>query len=214
MIWVISHHPAKPCDLTMIHDPGAWYDSHAPELARSYEAIDPAQLHAWLHDLLPTPGAAALDVGAGTGRDAAWLESLGFEVVAVEPSAAMRAQATALHPDATVRWIADALPRLPEARRLGMRFDLILLSAVWMHVPEADRAAAFDTLMTLLTPGGLLAITLRLGPSAPERGMHPVTEAEVERLAQERGAHVQRRVEAEDRQGRGEVRWVQVAVRA
>lgn len=198
----------------MHHDPLPWYDAHAPELARSYEAIDAAQLHGWLSDLLPEPGAAALDVGAGTGRDAAWLASLGFDVVAVEPSAAMRAQASALHPDAAVRWLDDALPELAKVGRQPGSFDLILLSAVWMHVPEADRERAFHTLFGLLKPGGLVAITLRLGPAAPERGMHPVSEAEIERLARESGARVVRRAEAEDRQGRSEVRWVQLAVRA
>ena len=198
----------------MPHDPITWYNAHAPEIAPGYEAIDAVQLHGWLTDLLPPAGAAALDVGAGTGRDAVWLASLVFDVVAVEPSAAMRAQAAALHPKAVVRWIDDALPDLAQVRRLQRSFDLILLSAVWMHVPEADRERAFHTLLELLKPGGLLAITLRLGPAAPERGMHPVSEAEIERLARGNGAAVERKVAAEDRQGRSDVRWVQMAIRA
>ena len=198
----------------MPHDSIAWYDAHAPEIAPGYEAIEAAELHGWLADLLPPAGATALDVGAGTGRDAAWLASLGFDVVAVEPSAAMRAQAVALHPDAGVRWLDDALPDLARVRRLKRSFELILLSAVWMHVPEADRERAFRALVGLSQPGGLLAITLRLGPAAPERGMHPVSEAEIERLALESGAFVERKVAAEDRQGRAEVRWVQMAVRS
>ena len=36
----------------------------------------------------------ALDVGAGSGRDAAWLASLGYEVVAAEPAAGMRREAS------------------------------------------------------------------------------------------------------------------------
>ena len=197
----------------MPHDPIAWYDANAPELARTYEAIEAAHLHAWLRDLLPQAGAAALDVGAGTGRDAAWLASQGFDVVAVEPSNAMREQALALHPTASVRWVGDALPELRQVLRMGLSFDLILLSVVWMHVPEAERARAFRKLVTLLKPGGLLAITLRLGPAAEDRGMHPVSEAELERLARAHGAFVERRVQAPDRLGRGEVTWVQVAIR-
>jgi protein-L-isoaspartate O-methyltransferase len=34
----------------------------------------------------------ALDVGSGAGRDAAWLASLGYDVVAVEPAAGMRVE--------------------------------------------------------------------------------------------------------------------------
>jgi len=195
------------------HDPIAWYDAHAPELARTYEAIEAAHVHAWLLDLLPQAGAAALDIGAGTGRDAAWLASQGFEVVAVEPSNAMRDQALALHPEASVRWVGDALPDLRQVLRMGLSFDLILLSAVWMHVPGTERARAFRKLVTLLKPGGLLAITLRLGPAAEDRGMHPVTEAELERLARAHGAFVERRVETQDQLGRADVTWVQVAIR-
>lgn len=196
------------------HDPPAWYDTHAPELARSYETIEAAQLHGWLADLLPPAGSAALDVGAGTGRDAAWLASRGFDVLAVEPSRAMREQAVALRPEARVRWVDDALPELARVLRTGLSFDLVLLSAVWMHVPEADRERAFNALFRLLKPGGLLAITLRFGPADPERGMHAVCEEEVARLAHARGAVVLRTVEAPDRQGRAEVRWVQMALKA
>lgn len=197
----------------MSHDPLTWYDAHAPDLAKTYESLDAATLHAWLSDLLPRAGATALDVGAGTGRDATWLASRGLEVVAAEPSKAMREEALGLRPESNVRWVDDALPGLPQTLRTGVRFDLILLSAVWMHVPEAQRAQAFHTLMTLLKPGGLLAITLRLGPAAEERGMHPVSEAEIERFTLAHGAFVERRVEARDRLDRGEVSWVQMAIR-
>lgn len=39
-----------------------------------------------------------------------------------------------------------------------MAFDLILLSAVWMHVPPSSRDRAFRKLITLLKLGGLLAM--------------------------------------------------------
>jgi hypothetical protein len=48
-----------------------WYDKNAAGLAVAYEAIDSASLHAWLDGLLPAAPALVLDVGAGTGRDAA-----------------------------------------------------------------------------------------------------------------------------------------------
>lgn len=49
----------------------AWYEAHAPELVPRYEAVRPEKLHDWLVDLLPDRPALLLDVGAGTGRDAA-----------------------------------------------------------------------------------------------------------------------------------------------
>ena len=200
--------------LTMMPaNPSSWYDTHAPELARTYESIEAEHVHGWFADLLPAEGGLALDIGAGTGRDAAWLASRGLDVVAVEPSSAMREQAVALHPGARVRWVSDSLPDLRQVLRMGLKFDLILLSAVWMHVPESERARAFRKIVALLKPGGLIAITLRSGPADAERAIYPVSDAEVEQLARAHGAYVERRVAAPDGLGRTEVSWVQLTIR-
>ncbi len=116
------------------------YEQHASQLATQYESLAFEDLHAELIDLLPAPGTTILDVGAGSGRDAAWLASRGYHVVAVEPSNAMRAQGRTLHSSPYIHWVADSLPELTQVGRLGLTFDFILLSAVWMHVPPASRA--------------------------------------------------------------------------
>lgn len=194
-------------------DPVCWYDTHATELAKTYESIEAGRVHAWLADLLPTDPGIALDVGAGTGRDAAWLNQRGFDVVAAEPSRAMREQASRLRPDSKVTWVLDGLPDLREVLRMGLSFDFILLSGVWMHVPMAERSRAFRKLVTLLKPGGLLVITLRLGPAEADREMLPVSEEEIERLARDHGAYIERRRTEADKLGRPDVTWVQLAVR-
>lgn len=190
-----------------------FYDHHAPQLTEQYEALSSAKVHEWLVDLLPKGKALALDVGAGSGRDASWLAGMGFEVVAVEPSSGMRAEAKRLHPETNIQWIDDDLPDFQITQRLGLSFDFILLSAVWMHLPPADRPRAFRKLMNLLKPGGLLAITLRIGPAAPERSMFAVSEEEIESFAKDHGAYVQKRVMTQDEGGRVEISWIQLAVR-
>ena len=134
-------------------------------------------------------------------------------MVAVEPSASMRTVASQLHPETSVRWIADSLPALSAITKSGMSFDLILLSAVWMHVPASDRPRAFRKVINLLNPGGLIAITLRHGPDADERAIYPVSLVELETLVRGHGAFVERSVEAKDELGRSDVRWTQVAIR-
>ncbi len=190
-----------------------WYDANAPTIAHTYESLEADRLNAWMADLLPTSRGAALDVGAGSGRDAAWLALRGLDVVAVEPSNSMREQAISLHPSAPVRWLRDALPDLREVLRTGLVFDVILLSAVWMHVAPADRARAFRKLVSLMKPGGMLAITLRIGPPDAARVMYPVTEDEVEQLARANGAFVERKSRTPDELGRAEISWVQIVVR-
>jgi SAM-dependent methyltransferase len=142
----------------------AWYDANAASAAARFEAHDAAELNGWLTEVLPKTPAVILDVGAGSGRDAAWLSAQGYEVLAIEPSAAMRAEAQRLHPRENFRWLDDGLPNLTAAIRAGLSADAILLSAVWMHVRPADRPRAFRKLVSLLRPGGLLAITLQDGP--------------------------------------------------
>src|SRR3974390_1607389 len=197
----------------MTFDAVRWYDQNISLVSPRYESVAAETVYRWLVDLLPNAPALVLDVGAGTGRDAAWLVSRGLEVIAVEPSGAMRAEAERLHPSPSIRWIADSLPSLNHVLRLGLSFDVILLSAVWMHVLPADRARAFRKLVTLLKPGGCMAITLRHGPAEPERGIHAASQAEIEHLARGHGAFVERATESRDELGRDTVNWTQLVVR-
>ncbi|MGY2733623.1 methyltransferase domain-containing protein [Sphingomonas sp. UYP23] len=187
----------------------AAYGHQAEALAPGYEAVSSA---AMLGDSLagltaPVKGSMALDVGAGTGRDAAWLLSLGYEVVAVEPAAGMRRIAAELHTHAGIRWIDDALPALDQVHGLGISFDLVLASAVWQHVRPEDRGRALRKLATLTKPGGSLVVTLREGPSPADRPMHPTSAGEIEALARSHGMEVLRITAALDHRGRAEVSW-------
>jgi SAM-dependent methyltransferase len=187
------------------------YEQGFAEFAARYEAVDPAVLHARLTPFLPARPGLALDVGAGTGRDAAWLAGLGWEVWAAEPAPAFRALGERVHPTSSIHWLDDRLPGLELVRRLSLVFDLVWLSAVWMHVAPEDRRSAFRRLTTLLRPSGRLVISLRLGPADPGRAMHPVSLAEVERLALEHGLMIRAVVDQADELGRTAISW-QVAV--
>ena len=190
------------------------YERSARELASRYESVEAGTVHGAFAASLPRgDDRLALDVGAGSGRDAAWLASLGFDVVAVEPSAAMRREGRSRHPEQAIRWIDDRLPALDRVHQLGLGFDLILVSAVWMHVALPDRPRAFRKLSTLLKPGGVMLISLRRGPPDPGRPMWPVNLGEIEALAQAQGLNIQKIVETRDQLGRDAVRWTNVCLR-
>ena len=190
-----------------------YYDQHATALTEQYEALAPEAVHHWLIDLMPTGnGLKALDVGAGSGRDAAWLASRGYAVWAVEPSEGMRLQGQQLHATSRITWVEDDLPKLDAITALNQGYDFILLSAVWMHVAPEQRASAFEALVQLLGLNGILAITLRCGPTPAERAMYEVSEQEVRHLADRFGVKVLRCVTAPDQSGRSEISWIQMAL--
>jgi SAM-dependent methyltransferase len=195
-----------------------YYDVHAQQLTEQYESLEAHAVHQWLMDLLPTgANARALDVGAGSGRDAAWLVSRGFEVWAVEPSVVMRQEAQKRHAEAAITWLDDHLPELERTRlaasQQDVSFNFILMSAVWMHLAPQLRATAFNNLMGLLAAEGILAVTLRCGPAPAEREMYEVTEEEIRQLSAEYGATVLRCLSAPDQSGRSEISWIQMALR-
>ncbi len=193
----------------------AAYDRDAAALAEAYDAVNPFEIYGGIADLLRRTGGAglALDVGAGSGRDAAWLADLGHEVVAAEPAAAMRAEGARRHPSPHIRWIADRLPALDAVHRLALAFDTILAAGVWQHVSPGDRARAFRKLATLMQPAGLLVITLREGPPPPGRRMHPTSAGEIEGLARSHGLEILRIERSDDAMGRSGVGWTTVVLR-
>lgn len=198
--------------MSVINEAIAVYDRGATVFVARYEALSAEALWGRVRDLLPAgAGRLALDVGAGSGRDAAWLAGLGFEVVAAEPAAGMRAEGARLHPG--LRWVDDRLPALTALHQLGLSYDLVLLSAVWVHLPPAERPRAFRKLVTLLRPGGVLVLTLRGGPGKPESAMHPTSLGEIEALAREHGLAVLRTLDEPDRLGRAGVAWTSVVLR-
>ena len=83
--------------------------------------------------------------------------------------------------------------------------------AVWMHVPAADRTRAFRKPITLLKPGGFIAIYTASRPCGA-RAPH------LRRLAAKlkdftAGAFVEIATESKDKLGRGALNWTQLVVR-
>lgn len=190
------------------------YDRDAKSLATHYESKTFEEVHADVVDLAPADVGLVLDIGAGSGRDAAWFAAHGHEVIAVEPAPRMREVARSFHPDSRIRWLDDQLPVLGNVFRTGLTFDLIWLSAVWMHVAPTYRQRAFRKMVSLLRPGGRLMMSLRQGPPPDDREMYPTHVDEVEKLARSHGLAVIRVTRANDRLGREGVTWQTVCLQA
>jgi len=154
------------------------YADEAPELLKRYESISFADAHAPVLHLIPPAPCRVLDIGSGTGRDAAGFVTLGHSVGAVEPPEGLRQGAMLLHPSPMIEWLHDSLPRLTAVRVRGEEFDLVMLSAVWMHLDEIQRRLAMPNVAALVRNGGIVVMSLRHGPVPPGRRMFEVSAEE------------------------------------
>lgn len=184
-----------------------FYSQNADHFAEQYESVDPEKIHDnWSH-FIPETKSLILDVGAGSGRDAAWMANMGHEVFAVEPAKKLREKAQALHPLQNIHWISDTLPLLKKVGNLGFKFNLILLNAVWTDISPKNRQRSFRKLANLLRPGGRLIITLRHGPIKDQRIMYPVSSEELYSLANRFALQVLLDTKTEDQLNRPDVSW-------
>jgi SAM-dependent methyltransferase len=176
------------------------YADEAEELFKHYESFPAADAHRAVLHLIPTAASSILDIGSGTGRDAAWFAAQGHRVVAVEPTDAFRLPAMALHPSPQIEWLDDSLPDLAMLQRRGESFDVVMLSAVWMHLDAQQRRRAMPNLAALVREGGTVIMKIRHGPVPAGRRMFEIPAEETIELARMQGLHPVLNLRAESSQ--------------
>jgi SAM-dependent methyltransferase len=135
----------------------AYYETHSAALASRYESVDMSAKHEQLAATLPA-GARLLELGCGTGRDAAALLAMGYDIRAIDGSAAMLAEAARLHPPLAGRLVRHQMPQpLPFA---DASFDAVLAFASLMHLPEPSIAPVLREAARVLLPRGRLVFSV------------------------------------------------------
>lgn len=143
------------------------YDTQAATLCNRYEAANVATLHDFLRHSIK-PHARVLELGCGSGRDAAFMHSeLHADITALDGATAMVAQARAAHPNIAARIHHAQLP-LSNATKIADfanpdTFDFVTCLAMLMHVPEEDLSDLAFQIKQHLNPGGLLLISVSTG---------------------------------------------------
>lgn len=153
----------------------AWDERHR---AGDFEGIGPnPTLAAAASELTPTIGLApgrALELAAGSGTNAVWLASKGWQTTAVDWSAVGLAngQAKADAAGVSVDWQERNLVEWAPSVR---SFDLVVI--VYLHLPAEERRPVYAAAAAAVAPGGRLLIvghdrlnaTEGLGGPDPER---------------------------------------------
>ena len=132
------------------------YDQNAKAIADLHETLIPHALHELILQFFE-PHAKTLDIGCGSGRDTAWLAHRGFDVIGMDASIGMLAEARKRHPN--IMFLQEALPNLCGIENRS--YTNILCSAVLMHLVRTSLPVAAFNLMRILKPEGHLLISFR-----------------------------------------------------
>lgn len=188
----------------------AFYAAEAPD----YAANSPGGIGRHLDPFLERlpPGALVLELGCGSGRDAAHMEALGFRVEPTDGVPEMAAQAgTRLgRPVRVMRF--DELDDTA-------RFDGVVAAYSLLHVPRDGLTAVLARIWRALKPGGWHVATFKIGGSEGRdrlgRYYNYPSEAELHAYYAEAGDWSE--VETETGEGRGyeggESRFVIITLR-
>ena len=145
------------------------YVQDADFLIEAYEAISSVNVLSYVSEFIPPNASNIIDIGAGTGRDAAWLASKGHDVLAVEPVGEFRQAGANIHSSSNITWLNDSLPCLSQVISNGQLYDLALLVAVWHHIPNEEKLASLNNARRVLNENGVLILSVRNGPGTLSR---------------------------------------------
>ena len=179
------------------------------------EAIPAERMLQPVLDLLPRPPGRVVDIGAGSGRDAAWLARHGHCVTAIEPVERLRRAGMERHGALPIEWLVDRLPELT-AVPAGSKFDLLLVNGVWQHLDASQQRTAMRRLAELAHEGATLAVSLRHGPGAAERPVHEIDTSDTVRNARDARFELIRERQAESWQDANRIAgvyWTWLALR-
>lgn len=110
----------------------------------------------------------------------------------------------------------DVLPELEVVLSRLQQFDVIMLSAVWMHLDERERSIGMPGVTSLLAPEGVMVLSLRHRPVPKGRRMFQVSGDETIELARQQGLRPALNVQTESIQASNRaagVTWTRLAFR-
>ena len=189
-----------------------YYDHNARPVARRYESMD---FRSAIDRLARMVGedARVLELGCGSGRDAAYLLSLGAHVEATDGSKAMLDEATALHPELLGRTGQLVLPCVlpyPDGH-----FDAVMSWAALMHLPGDSIPDVMKEIARVTRVGGVMAYAVntkrpgldRSGDDKDGRHFTCLSTTEWERIHTDAGYLTVESEERADLSRRPGIRW-------
>jgi len=146
----------------------SYYDANALAFFNDTVSLDMSSLYEEFLPLLPT-NAMILDVGCGSGRDSKAFKDKGFQVVAIEPSAALATFAQEIigqHVEVTSI----------QQFQSNQSFDAVWACASLLHVSFSELPSVFGQLSALLKLSGVIYCSFKYGERETIRGERAFTD--------------------------------------
>jgi SAM-dependent methyltransferase len=160
-----------------------YYENNAKFLSQRYESAKVDNIHSLLLNTFPSKS-HIMEIGCGSGRDASFMYRNGYDVLALDGSVKMIAEAERCHPELTgqleVIKIPDALHFEPSS------FDGVYSIATLMHLDKDSIARTIEKIAMILKPGGKFLFSVSLqrddvdGQGKDEKGRYFTSMSELE----------------------------------
>lgn len=164
-----------------MHKTLAYYEDNAKYLSQRYESAKVDHIHALLVNTFTTKS-YLLEIGCGSGRDASFMYQNGYDILAIDGSGRMIAEAKRCHPELTDRLdviqIPDGLNVEPSS------FDGVYSIATLMHLKKESIDQIFKKIATILKPNGKFLFSVSIqrddidDKGKDEKGRHFTTMSE------------------------------------
>ena len=148
-----------------------FYETHACSLIRRYEAADMSELHQLLAKHIQL-NSKIIDIGFGSGRDLAFLQSNGHDIYGIDPVETFVIQAQHRFMDIREHFRVGSFLSSNIPSDWFNSFDTVISIAVWMHLKAHERPKAIDTIKALVKPNGIVVLSFSLGGRDSDDGRH------------------------------------------
>ena len=129
----------------------SYYNDNAQELTQRYESANIEHLHALLKKTF-SPKSVLLEIGCGSGRDASFMYENGYDILAIDGSKEMIAEAKGCHPELVDRLKVIKIP--DELHFESLSFDGVYSIATLMHLKKDMIDRTLKIISTILKPDG------------------------------------------------------------
>ena len=145
-----------------MHKTLSYYENNAKDLSQRYESAKMDNIHSLLLNTFPSKS-YLLEIGCGSGRDAAFMYQNGYDVLAIDGSSEMIAEAKRCHPE-----LADRLEvvKIPDELHFEpfepSSFDGVYSIATLMHLDKSEIDQIIEKVATILKTNGKFFFSVSL----------------------------------------------------